>query len=154
MNPTLLVILHGLLAVALIGAITHQALAVWWSARQPANFTQRFRGVPPGVYANSIAVMYVVSFILGAWLYPDYRLNVRVVLEQMELPMANGSFELKEHFAVMGLAVLPAYLCYWRESADAAKLRARNAITALLAFIVWWNFLVGHVLNNIRGFGA
>ena len=23
-----------------------------------------------------------------------------------------------------------------------------------LAFIVWWNFLVGHILNNIRGFGS
>jgi len=24
----------------------------------------------------------------------------------------------------------------------------------MLAFIVWWNFLVGHILNNIRGFGS
>jgi len=24
----------------------------------------------------------------------------------------------------------------------------------MLAFVVWWNFLVGHILNNIRGFGS
>jgi hypothetical protein len=29
--------------------------------------------------------------------------------------------------------------------------RDRLAITAILGFIVWWDFLVGHVLNNIRG---
>jgi hypothetical protein len=154
MNPTILVILHALSAVALIGALTHQALAVWWSARQPVHFVQRFRAVPPAVYANAIVVLYLITFALGGWLYPDYRLNIRVVLEQMELPMANGSFELKEHFAVMGLSMLPAYWYFWRAPADQSHARTRAFLTALLAFIVWWNFLVGHVLNNIRGFGA
>jgi hypothetical protein len=30
----------------------------------------------------------------------------------------------------------------------------RVALTSILAFIVWWSFLIGHVVNNIRGFGA
>jgi hypothetical protein len=30
--------------------------------------------------------------------------------------------------------------------------RTRAILTALLAFIVWWGFVVGHILNNIRGF--
>lgn len=154
MNPTLLVIIHGLCAVALLGAVTHQALAVWWAARSPGHFVQRFRAVPPAVYANAIAVLYLATFALGGWLYPEYRLNVRVALEQMELPMANGSFELKEHFAVMGLAMLPAYLVFWRQPQDSAHARTRAVLTALIACIVWWNFLVGHVLNNIRGFGS
>ena len=34
------------------------------------------------------------------------------------------------------------------------QLRTRAALTALLAFIVWWNFLTGHIVNNIRGFGS
>jgi hypothetical protein len=32
--------------------------------------------------------------------------------------------------------------------------RTRAALTGMLAFIVWWNFLVGHIVNNIRGFGS
>jgi hypothetical protein len=32
--------------------------------------------------------------------------------------------------------------------------RTRKALTAIIAFIVWWNFLVGHVVNNFRGYGA
>ena len=35
-----------------------------------------------------------------------------------------------------------------------AEIRLRAMLTAILTFIVWWNFLVGHILNNIRGFGA
>jgi hypothetical protein len=154
MNPTLLVIIHGLCAVALLGAITHQALAVWWSARAPTHFVQRFRAVPAANYANAIVVLFILTFVLGGWLYPSYRINVRVVLEQMELPAANGSFELKEHLAVMGLSMLPAYWYFWRKDAAETHVRARKWITLLLAFVVWWNFIVGHVLNNIRGFGA
>jgi hypothetical protein len=30
----------------------------------------------------------------------------------------------------------------------------RIAFTSILAFIVWWSFLTGHVANNIKGFGT
>jgi hypothetical protein len=33
---TTLLILHGLLALALLGAITHQTVAVWWPVSAPA----------------------------------------------------------------------------------------------------------------------
>ena len=76
------------------------------------------------------------------------------MLEELETPAAMGSFELKEHFAVIGLAVLPAYWYFWRLPLADEHARARKALTAMLAFITWWNFLVGHVVNNFRGFGA
>jgi hypothetical protein len=46
--------------------------------------------------------------------------------------------------------MLPAYWWSWRQPESSW----RTPLTAILAFIVWWNFLVGHVLNNIRGFGS
>jgi hypothetical protein len=30
----------------------------------------------------------------------------------------------------------------------------RTTLTSILAFIVWWGFLSGHVANNIMGFGS
>jgi hypothetical protein len=151
---TALLIVHGLLAVALLGAITHQVLSVWLPARKPAgNFSARFRAVAGGAYVNTIILLYICTFVLGAIIYTEYRVSIRVVVEQMEAWSANGSFELKEHFAAVGLAMLPAYWYFWRQP-SAEHARTRNVITALLAFIVWWNFLVGHILNNIRGFGA
>jgi hypothetical protein len=69
----------------------------------------------------------------------------------MSLGWAIGLFELKEHFAGLGLALLPYYAYTWKPEL-ATTLRAdRLLITLILAFVVWWDFLVGHVLNNIRG---
>jgi hypothetical protein len=151
---TALLIVHGLLAVALLGAITHQVMSVWIPARRPAgSFVGRFRAVPGTSYAGAIVVLYLLTAALGAVIYPEYRMSIRIVLEQLELRTANGAFELKEHFAVVGLALLPAYWHFWRQP-PGEHARTRSMLTALLAVIVWWNFLVGHVLNNIRGFGS
>jgi hypothetical protein len=32
--------------------------------------------------------------------------------------------------------------------------RTRTALTALLAFIAWWGFLIGHIMTDIMGFGS
>ena len=48
--------------------------------------------------------------------------------------------------------MLPAYWYFWRAPQVAQYGRTRAVLTALLAFIVWWGFVVGHILNNIRGF--
>jgi len=148
-----LLILHGLLAVALLGAITHQTIAVWLPARGGAvSFVGRMRSVSAGSYAMAIIVLYLATALLGGIIYPTYRINVIVVLQQLELNKANGAFELKEHFAAIGLGMLPAYGYFWRQPLDSEHARTRAVITAILAFTVWWNFVIGHVLNNIRGF--
>jgi hypothetical protein len=107
---TALLIVHGLLAVALLGAITHQTMSVWRPARKPVGtFIARFSAVAGGAYTNAIIALYVCVFVLGSIIYPEYRLGIRVVLEELDLPIANGAFELKEHFTTVGLALLPAY---------------------------------------------
>jgi hypothetical protein len=149
---TVLLIVHGLFAVALLGAITHQATAVLLPAGRPAgSFVGRFRAVPGPSYVNAVVFLYLVTSVLGGVLYTEYRVGVRTVVEQLGLWSAHGAFELKEHFAALGLGLLPAYSYYWRVPEHS---RTRTALTALLAFFVWWNFLVGHILNNIRGFGV
>jgi hypothetical protein len=149
---TVLLIVHGLFAVALLGAITHQAAAVLLPAARPAgSFVGRFRAVPGPSYANAVVVLYLVTAVLGGVLYTEYRIGVRTVVEQLGMWPAHGAFELKEHFAAVGLGLLPAYWYYWRSTGEP---RTRAVLTAFLATIVWWNFLVGHILNNIRGFGV
>ena len=148
---TALLILHGLLAVALLGAITHQAFATGRPAKRPS-FIARYRAVTASGYANAVVVLFVVTSIGGALLYPQYRLDIRPTLEDLDLRAANGVFEIKEHLAAIGLGLLPAYWFFWRQPLNVDGLIARRYLTWLLAFIVWWNFLVGHVLNNIRGF--
>lgn len=153
---TFLLIVHLLLAVTLLGAITHQLVSVWWPARKPADsFVRRFRSVGAASYPNAVVVLYVCTTLVGGiTIYPEFRVSVRPVLEQLDLWAPLGVFDLKEHFTMIGLATLPAYWYFWRLPQADLHARTRAMLTTLLAFIVWWNFLVGHLLNNIRGFGS
>ena len=152
---TALLIIHGLLAVALLGAITHQAASVWWPRRKSAdNFVGRFRAVGAMNYANAVVVLYVSTAILGAIIYPEFRVSIRGVIEELGHRFVIGAFELKEHFVVVGLALLLPYWLFWRPPLAEQYAKTRAALTAILAFVVWWGFLVGHIINNVRGYGA
>ena len=147
---TFLVILHGLLAVVLLGGITHQAMSVAFPSRNKSGIFGSFRAVSGSVYTNANIALFLAIVILGSIIYPTYRVGVRTYLENARLYQATGSFELKEQFVTVGLGMLPLYWLLWRRPDAAGKL-ARTAVTLILCFIVWYGFLVGHVLNNIRG---
>ena len=147
-----LLILHALVSVALLGAITHQAFSVGRRpAGEPGAFVNRFRNVFSPTFTNVVILLFFAASILGGLLYPRYRVDVRPTLEDLQLRAANGVFEIKEHFAAVGLGLLPAYWRLWRFPLNADYAEARKYVTWILAFIVWWNFLVGEILNNIRG---
>src|SRR5271169_557084 len=150
-----LVITHGLLAFLLLGAMTHQVVSVWMPARAGAgNFVARFRAVGSANYANAITLLYLVTAALGSYLYTNYRITARLTLEQGHYWKSFDAFEIKEHLIAIGLAVLPAYWYFWRQPLDEADALTRKLLTALLAFVVWWAFLAGHIANNIRGLGT
>jgi len=152
---TFLLIIHSLAAVALLGALTHQAISVWWPARQrTGSFVSSLRSVPSMTYTNAIVGLFVFTAILGAIVYTEYRITVRITLQDYRLRVPEGAFELKEHLIAIGLGLLPAYWYYWRPALAKEYARTRAIVTSLLAAIVWYGFLVGHVLNNIRGFGS
>jgi hypothetical protein len=150
-----LVISHGLLAFLLLGAITHQVVSVWAPARARAgNFVARYRAVGSANYVNAVIVLYIATMIMGAIIYTDYRITARLTLEQGRYWKSFGAFELKEHLIAIGLATLPAYWYFWQPPQDAEHARTRMMLTTLLAFVIWWGFLTGHVVNNIRGLGT
>jgi hypothetical protein len=152
---TFLLIIHGLVAVALLGATTHQTLAAWRQTRaRPGSFFGRFRTVPSAAFANAIVLLYVISALMGAVVYLYFRVEIRPGMERGGHWPALGFFDIKEHFVSIGLALLPAYWICWRQPSDGELALTRAALTTLLAGIVWWSFLVGHVVNNIMGFGS
>src|SRR5262245_39221699 len=62
MLTIVLLTIHGLVAVALLGAITHQTLAIWVPAgARSGSFFARFRGVRPASFANAVIVFYLVT---------------------------------------------------------------------------------------------
>ncbi|MDB5901960.1 MAG: hypothetical protein JWM26_838 [Betaproteobacteria bacterium] len=158
---TVLFIVHALLAVALLGALTHQAVAVWGPVRLASTpggsapgFVTRFRSVFAPSYAGVVCLLWVLAFIFGAIIYTKYRIYVRIPIEQQGLFKTLGAFELKEHLVTIGLGLLPIYWYLWKNARNAVYDSSRKWLTIVLAAICWYGFLTGHVLNNVRGFGS
>ena len=151
-----LLFLHFVMAVALLAAVTLQAVTVLMPARQAAvgNFIERVRPVPASTVAAVIVILYVPQFLMGAWVYIKYRTYVRIPMEQLGQWWTVGSFEWKEHVVTMGMALLPAYWYFWREPLAAEHASERKWLTLFLAFTVWYAFLVGHTANDFRGVGS
>ena len=137
--------------MALLGAITHQAMAQGGADGRKNSFIGRYRGVDAATYRGAIVTLFVATSLLGAIIYPRYRIVVRPILEFRDLRVANGVFEIKEHFGDLGLVMLPAYWMAWRRPLAAESASARRGLTWVLASIVWWDFLAGLVLNDVKG---
>jgi hypothetical protein len=151
---SILLIIHGILAVFLLGAITHQAVgAAWPATKRGSGFFHAVRGVNGMSYTNAVIVLFIVTFALGCVIYPAYRVNVRTVLQEYRYFKPEGMFEMKEHLLALSLALLPVYWLFWRRASDANRV-ARAVLTGVIAVSVWWSFLTGHIINNIRGFGS
>ena len=145
-------VIHGLLAVALLGAITHQltAFLAGRSMRGP-RFLIHYAAVRPERFTRAIIVLFVLTLGLGATIYPAYRVDVRIPFEEMSLGWAVGLFELKEHLAGLGLGTLPLYAHLWQPQFGDCRRLDRCLVTLFIGAIVWFDFIAGHVLNNLRG---
>jgi hypothetical protein len=152
---TLWLFVHLILALGLLGAITHQAMAVALPVRKPiTGIVSRFRAVPAAGYATAVCVLYVLTFCVGSFIYPQYRVAIRIPLEAEHYYKTGGFFDFKEHVATLGLVLLPAYWLFWKNVRSSEYDNARRGVTIVLAVIVWFLFIVGHVLNNTRGFAS
>jgi hypothetical protein len=154
---TLWLLTHLLLAVALLGSLTHQAVSVMMPVRKaagPAGFVTRFRSVPAAGYATAVCILWVLTFIVGSYIYTKYRIYVRIPLEQATYWKTQGFFDFKEHVASIGLVLLPAYWFFWKNAQSPEYDTPRRMVTVFLALACWFLFIVGHVLNNSRGFAS
>lgn len=144
-----LLLLHGLVSVALLGAVSHQTFGCWRTT-SPARtgFLSRYALAEGAIFTYPVVLLFLATFVLGALIYPEYRLGARYAIEEMRLLGIVGLFELKEHCLALCLGLLPLYVWAWRHPI-APKLRALSTTT--LAGVLWFSFLVGHLVNNVRG---
>jgi hypothetical protein len=152
---TIWLLIHLMMAVALIGALTHQAVSIAMPVRQaagPGGFVTRFRAVPAAGYATAVCVLWILTFFVGAFIYTKYRIYVRIPIEQAGFWKTQGFFDFKEHVASIGLILLPAYWYFWKNAQNPEYDTVRKVVTVFLCIACWFLFIVGHVLNNTRGF--
>ena len=150
-------LLHGLSAIFLLGAVSHQAAACW---RKPVrgrghagSVMAGFMEVRAPLYSKAVLVSYAITMVLGDVVYGPYRVDVKTMLFDLELWSWNGVFEIKEHLVAIGFFLLLPYWQIWRLPLTPGLERARRNLTTLLAAIVWYALIAGHLLNNLKGVG-
>lgn len=152
---TIWLLVHLILAVSLLGSLTHQAVSVMLPVRQTAarpGFVTRFRAVPAAGYATAVCILWVLTFLVGSFIYTKYRIYIRIPIEQAGFWWTQGFFDFKEHVASICLTILPAYWFLWKNTLNPEYDIPRKMVTVTLAVACWFLFIVGHVLNNTRGF--
>ncbi|MFN7952602.1 MAG: hypothetical protein U0610_12835 [bacterium] len=146
--PALLVA-HALAAIALLGSTTHDAILVIGYLRG------RFgRAGLEKLYVRIQLIAYLATFLLGAVVYPAYRIYVRAAVFDRWAPWASNLFDIKENFAALGLAVTLAY-AWLRQRFDPRVDVAWRPLYAVLgltvAALVWFQTVSGLVLVAERG---
>lgn len=144
----LLVVLHAAASIVLIGACTHHAIITWGYLRTVYK-TRLGR-----VYAATTAVLYALTWILGALAYPTFRYHVRALFLDRYEPWASNLFDMKEHFASIGLPlVLGLYVLsrVMNPKEDRTLLFTYAVMVFGVAAIVWFNVISGLVITLEKG---
>jgi hypothetical protein len=143
-----LLVLHAAAAIVAIGSATHAAvLAIRaWTGRGTRPKLRR-------TYAVVTAISYGVCFLLGLWIYPTFRVEVRAAHFDVALPWATAAFEVKEHWAGLGLfcaaALVPLVRTVDPRRRDSES-RAFAVLTVMLAVVVWYTTFCGLSLTALR----
>lgn len=143
-----LLVLHALLAVALLGSSTHGAvLAVRSLLGLPA------RPRLQRLYATVTTAAFLACFVLGLLIYPTFRVEVRAAYFDPQLPLATGFFEVKEHWLGLGLLAVGAFWPLSRRldvRVASAETWAFCVLAIVIAGLVWFASLTGLTLTALR----
>lgn len=145
----LLLLAHLFVTFVLAGSMTHGLLIVVGYLRG------RFgRQKLEWFYVRVSLWAYTIVYIIGALIYPAYRIHIRHRYFDPELPWATGLFETKEHWGAVGLAMFFVYY-FLRKSFQPAeekdKLFLYVPLCLLLNVIVWYKIVAGSYLTILKG---
>ena len=147
----LLLVLHAGGAIVLIGAATHHALQMRHYLRG-----QFGREKLEKTYAKVVSVAYVVTFLLGAMLYPTYRVHVRGFHLDRDAPAFAGLFDVKEMYASLALVAavaLGALALTLRPAESPALAKVYALMSFIVCAVVWLDVIAGLLVVSVRGVG-
>ena len=146
-----LLVLHAAASIVLVGASTHHALQMrhYWRGRFGKKGLEK-------LYAKVIAVTYVLTFAIGALLYPSYRYHVRGLYLDRYAPWAAELFDVKEMYASLALfvAIGLGMLAFTLEpEKERPFVKVYAAMSILVCAVVWFNVIAGLIVVSVRGVG-
>jgi hypothetical protein len=96
-----LLILHLITSFFLLGVVGHSvAYSIAYLKGRFTHFRAEYW------FTLTAVILYIADFVLGALVYPVFRVRIRAEYFDANLPWATSLFEIKEHFAAVGLALI------------------------------------------------
>ncbi len=144
----LLVVLHALAAIVLIGSSTHHLVIAWGYLRD------RHKVRLGRIYAATVAVTYIVTFVLGLLAYPTYRYHVRALFFDRYEVWASNLFDMKENLAALALPLVVAVFVVSRvmnPKEDRMLALAYFWFVALVTSVVWFDVISGILITMTKG---
>jgi hypothetical protein len=103
-----------------------------------------------------VSVAYLVTFALGALLYPSYRVHVRGYYLDRFAPVFSNLFDLKETYASLTLVIavaLGGLARSWRPAETPALVRVYAVMSFVICAVVWFDVVAGLLVVSARGVG-
>jgi hypothetical protein len=145
----LLLLFHLLITFILIGSMTHNLTIVYGYLR--GRFGRKVREL---YYARVSFWSYMIVYIIGALIYPYFRIYIRHDYLDAHLPWATGLFEVKEHWGAIGVGLLACYYLLRKmfdPEHEKEKLYFYIPLCFLLNLILWYKIVVGCYLTILKG---
>lgn len=143
-----IVLLHACTAIVLVGAATHHAVIALGYLRGTCKVRLA------RIYAATVMVAWLVTFVLGLFAYPAFRTEVRAAYMDACEPWASSLFDVKEHLAALGIPLVIGVFLLSRAiepKRDRSLALAYAAMVVLVAAIVWFDLLAGLLTTMVRG---
>jgi hypothetical protein len=106
-----------------------------------------------GKFAAASMWVYVAVFTIGALIYPTFRVRIRAEYFDKVIPWAKALFEIKEHSAAIGLALMiAAYLLRknFDPQLEKEKLWFYASLWTLINIILFYQMFCGSYLVTLR----
>ena len=140
---------HLFATFVLVGSMTHNLLCVIGYLR--GRFGRQRLEL---LYAKVAFWTYIIVYVLGALIYPAFRVYIRGNYFDPHLPWATGLFEVKEHWGAVGLSLFFVYYSLRRNfqpDNEKEKLFLYVPLCFLLNLILWYKVIVGCYLSLLKG---
>jgi hypothetical protein len=147
-----LMALHGLAAYLMIMLFSYSYYFLY-----RAHKTGRYKKLD---YEKRVArtgyLLYLFHFLLGAMIYPAFRIYVRAAYFDTELKAGTGLFEIKEHLAFFTLLLYTAYMALGRADfrRDPAMFRPYFALATMGLVSVWILGILGFTIATLKSLGV
>jgi hypothetical protein len=146
----LLLLLHLVTAFSAGAVCIHALVRLRAASRGQA---RRYPAVQ--LHVRLLAVLYGLTYALGAAIYPTFRIRVRMEYFDRQLPWATALFEIKEYaataalLAAIGIALLDGVLDF-RDPSDRPYLPLFAGLMSFVLTVLLFNAGVGWYLASLR----